>query len=697
MATVKRLLTPALLILSMVVGLFAGVPNAASASVRPVNNESTAKSVGVIVTYKPGFEPIAPNGETTGENFAGVALAEPRDLGMGYKALNFETALTNAQAQRVLLGLQHDPRIETVQLDAQLQFSAASASASARASISPSSIVRPFDALKPASAPTMFKGINYFDAKAPRTPRIRISWKAPTTLNKAKIFGYRIETSADGKAWKSLVASTGNTSTAVSITSGITIAQSAFYRVRALTVLGASKAASAPSVAVAITPKVAPQPPNLEKTVLIKGQAPAWGEQSLVERGGLATSYQAFATVDGVEIDSCTTASNNCQFTKLRPDYHYVVHVIARNSLGQASSVRIPDPYFSSQWHLYSQYSIHADQAWRFTKGKPSVVVAVLDGGISAHPDLDANIVAGYDFISDSAFSRDGDGWDPNPQDEGDYTNDEASSWHGTHVAGIIAARSNSIGGVGVAPGVKVQPIRVLGTNGGASSDLIAAIHWAAGIKVGGVPNNPTPARVINLSIGTDTPTSCDAGTQAAVRAAWDRGVTPVTAAGNSAFEAVGSYPGNCYPTINVTATGITGNIAPYANFGEGVDFSAPGGDGELAAQSPDGSDGMIVSTFNLGETEEGEPSYGLQEGTSMAAPVVAGVVALIYSARPDLGSQDVYKILLTTVGKFKEGSYCAISATRYTEEDPRPSHCGAGIIDAGRALLYATSYKKSG
>ena len=321
----------------------------------------------------------------------------------------------------------------------------------------------------------------------------------------------------------------------------------------------------------------------------------------------------------------------------------------------------------------------------------------MLDGGITAHPDLDANIVDGYDFISDPAFSRDGDGWDANPQDEGDYTNDQSSSWHGTHVAGIIGARSNSLGGVGVAPGVKVQPIRVLGTNGGSSSDLIAAIHWAAGIKVGGVPNNPTPARVINLSIGTSTPTSCDAGTQAAVRAAWDKGVTPVTAAGNSAFEAAGSYPGNCYPTINVTATGYTGNIAPYANFGDGVDFSAPGGDDELSAIAPDGSEGMIVSTFNLGETTEGEPSYGLQEGTSMAAPVVAGVVALIYSARPDLGSQDVYKILLATVGDFKEGSYCAITAPRYTDDLPSPSYCGAGIIDAGRALKTAVSYKKSG
>jgi len=693
---IKRLLLPAISTLSLVVGLFSGVPYAASASVRPLDAVSSTKSVGVIVTYKPGFEPIAPNGETTGENFAGVALAEPRDLGMGYKALNFEASLTNAQAQRVLLGLQHDPRIETVQLDAQLQFSAASASKTARAS-SPSTIVKPFEALKPASAPTMVKGINYFDDKAPRLPRIRISWKAPTTLNKAKITGYRIEASSDNKVWKSLIVNTAKTSTAVSITSGITIGKSAFYRVRALTALGASKAASAASVSVSITPKVAPASPDLDFTVVTKGQAPAWGQQTLVDRGGLAVSYEAIAAVDGEEVDSCTTSSTTCQFTKLQPDYHYVVHVIARNSLGQASSVRVTDPYFSSQWHLYSQYSIHADRAWRYTKGKSSVVVAVIDGGITAHPDLNANIVDGYDFISNSAYSRDGDGWDANPQDEGDYTNDEVSSWHGTHVAGIIGARSNSIGGVGVAPGVKIQPIRVLGTIGGSSSDMIAAIHWAAGISIGGVPNNPTPARVINLSIGTSTPTSCDVGTQAAVRAAWDKGVTPVTAAGNSSFEAAGSYPGNCYPTINVTATGITGDIASYANFGDGIDFSAPGGDADLAAQSPDGSEGMIVSTYNLGETSVGEPSYGLQEGTSMAAPMVAGVVALIYSARPDLGSQDVYKILLATVGEFKEGSYCAITAPRYSDEDPSPSYCGAGIIDAGEALQAAVSYKKFG
>lgn len=689
---IKRLFLPAVSTLSLVVGLLTGVPNAASGSVRSLDDANSAKSVGVIVTYKPGFEPIAPNGETTGENFAGVALDSPRDLGMGYKAIRFENSLSAAQAQRVLMALQHDPRIKTVQLDAQLQFEAAGASKTAHVS-SPSTIVRPFEALKPASAPTLVKGINYFDSKTPRLPRIRISWKAPTTLNKAKITGYRIESSSNKKTWKSLIVNTGKTSTAVSITSGITIGKRAYYRVRALTALGASKAVSAASAVVAVTPKVAPVSPNLEQTVITKGQAPVWRQQLLTERGGDSVVYEAIAVSNGKEVDSCTTSSTTCQFTKLQTGIQYTVHVIVRNSVGQASSVRVPDPYFSSQWHLYSQYSIHADYAWRYTKGKSSVVVAVLDGGITAHPDLDANIVDGYDFISDSAYSRDGDGWDPYPQDEGDFTEDEASSWHGTHVAGIIGARTNSIGGVGVAPGVRIQPIRVLGTNGGSSSDLIAAIHWAAGIKVGGVPNNPTPARVINLSIGTSKPTSCDAGTQAAVRAAWEKGATPVTAAGNSSFEAVGSYPGNCYPTINVTATGITGDIASYANFGDGVDFSAPGGDDELAAQAPEGSEGMIVSTFNLGETKEGEASYGLQEGTSMAAPVVAGVIALIYSVRPELDSEDVYKILLATVGEFKEGSYCATTAPRYAEEDPRPSHCGAGIVDAGKAVEYAIVY----
>ena len=667
---------------------------AAQASVRPTSSASTSNSIGVIVTYKPGFDAIAPNGEATGENFAGVGLGAPRDLGRGYKAFAFEHDLTAVQAERVVQGLQHDPRIDTVQLDSQLQFSAASASAKVDSAGSVASLVRPLTVLKPASAPSLMKAANYPDTNAPRLPRIRLSWKAPTTLNKAKIYGYRIETSKDRKKWTSLISNTAKTSTAVSITSGITIGVSAYYRVRALTSLGASKAISAPSTPVSVAPRVTPLPPVLSiSNVIEKGQEAVWDEQNLSARGGLPVVYEAIATSNGNEADSCTTSSNRCEFTRLQSGVHYTIHVVARNAVGQSTSVRVTDPYYSSQWHLYSRYSVHADRAWAVTKGKSSIVVAVLDGGITEHPDLAGSLVDGYDFISNSSFSRDGDGWDANPADPGDYSEASNSSWHGTHVAGIIGARSNTLGGLGVAPGVKIQPIRVLGTNGGASSDLIAAIHWAAGIKVAGVPLNPTPARVINLSIGTSTPTSCDAGTQSAVRAAWDKGATPITAAGNSAFEASYSYPGNCYPTINVTATGITGNIAGYANFGSGVDFSAPGGDSELADVSPDGSEGMIVSTFNLGEQSPGEPSYGLQEGTSMAAPVTAGVVALIYSVRPDLGSEDVYKILLATVADFREGSYCAITAPRYGD-DALPSYCGAGIIDAGAAVIYAKGYK---
>jgi serine protease len=674
------------LVLSLV-----GAANLSSAQTRPNELATGSKPIGFIVKYREGVSPIAPNGEPTGENYAGVQLNTPRELGMGYTALSFESSVSASASQNALRALARDPRIESVQFDTQLNFQAASTvAADAR-------MVSPLRALKPASAPTSLKASNYFDPKSSRQPRVRLSWKAPKALNKAKIYGYRIETSTNKTKWTSVVSNTAKTSTAFTVTTSIEIAKNSYFRVRALTRLSKSTAISAPSGVVSVIPKVAPLAPVLTSATVIKaGEPVVWAQQTANQKGGLSVTYEAVVQANGSEVASCETTSTSCSFVGLQANREYAVHVVARNSLGQSSTLRVNDPYYSSQWHLYSQYSVHADQAWRLTRGKSSIVVAVLDGGITEHPDLDGNILPGYDFISNASFSRDGNGWDSNPSDPGDYKNDAPSSWHGTHVAGIIAARANSQGGVGVAPGVKVQPIRVLGTNGGASSDLIAAIHWAAGLVVPGVPTNPTPARVINLSIGTSTATLCDAATQAAVQAAWDSGATPITAAGNSSMQAAGSYPGNCYPTINVTATGYTGDIAGYANFGWGVDFSAPGGDSELASESSSGSEGMIVSTFNLGETSAAEPTYGLQEGTSMAAPVVAGVVALIYSLRPELGSEDVYKILLATASDFKPGTLCATTASAYADSNANnPSHCGAGIIDAGSALARAKTYKR--
>src|SRR5439155_26204113 len=148
--------------------------------------------------------------------------------------------------------------------------------------------------------------------------------------------------------------------------------------------------------------------------------------------------------------------------------------------------------------------------AWDTTSGA-GVTVAVLDTGITPHSDLTGNVIAGYDFISDPPTARDGDGRDPNPNDEGDWfnagecgsTTPETSSWHGTHVAGTIGALTdNGVGVAGIARNARIEPVRVLGKCGGFTSDIADAITWASGGRVSRVPRNPNPAKVINMSLG---------------------------------------------------------------------------------------------------------------------------------------------------------------------------------------------------
>jgi serine protease len=354
------------------------------------------------------------------------------------------------------------------------------------------------------------------------------------------------------------------------------------------------------------------------------------------------------------------------------------------------------DALFKDQWYLTSQYGINATNAWSKTMGSKSVVVAVLDSGITSHPDLDNQVIPGYDFVSDPTSSNDGDGWDPNNADPGDFFGSEPSSWHGTHVAGIIAAQSNSIGVAGVAPNVKIQPVRALGSDGGNSSDLIAALRWAAGIHVAGVPDNKTPAQVVNLSMGTDSYTPCrlrgqtTGATEVALAELKAAGITVISAAGNFNVPANESYPGNCYPTINVGATAFSGDRASYSNYSVldtglnqmvGVDISAPGGDSKFPGDSPAGTNGKIVSTLNDGKTAPGSPIYRGEEGTSMAAPVVAGVVALIYSVKPGITFDQVWEVIKSTVTKFPAGSTCEVKGI-----------CGAGIVNAGAAVAAAAA-----
>src|SRR5690606_25372148 len=186
------------------------------------------------------------------------------------------------------------------------------------------------------------------------------------------------------------------------------------------------------------------------------------------------------------------------------------------------------------------------------------VVVAVLDTGITNHSDLNANILPGYDFISDTTVAGDGNGRDSNPADPGDYSGGSNSSWHGTHVTGTIAAVTNNNSGVaGVAPKAKVVPVRVLGRGGGYLSDIADGLIWASGGSVSGVPSNPYPAEVINMSLGGSG--SCSSTYQNAINSAVGRGTTVVVAAGNSNADTVNYNPGNCNNVIAVASTTRSG------------------------------------------------------------------------------------------------------------------------------------------
>lgn len=299
----------------------------------------------------------------------------------------------------------------------------------------------------------------------------------------------------------------------------------------------------------------------------------------------------------------------------------------------------------------------YATQAWDVSTGA-GVVVAVLDTGIVSHSDLNANIIGGYDFISDTTVAADGNGRDSNPADPGDAYGGQPSSWHGTHVAGTIAAVTNNGKGVaGMAFNAKVVPIRVLGKGGGYDSDIADAMIWAAGGSVSGVPANPNPAEVINLSLGGQGP--CSQTSQNAINSAVSRGATIVIAAGNSNANVSGFSPGNCANIVSVASTTSTGARSSFSNYGALIDIAAPGS--------------SILSTLNSGSNGPGTENYASYSGTSMAAPHVAGVVALMQSkATTPLTPAQVEATLKSTARAFPSTPSQAI---------------GTGIVQARAAV----------
>lgn len=329
------------------------------------------------------------------------------------------------------------------------------------------------------------------------------------------------------------------------------------------------------------------------------------------------------------------------------------------------------DPRYGEQWDFTGTNGMRVPGAWDVATGT-GVTVAVIDTGITAHPDLDANVLPGYDFVSDATAARDGNGRDANAQDQGDwYAAGECgqatagnSSWHGTHVAGTVAAvTGNATGVAGVAPNAKVVPVRVLAKCGGSLSDIADAIIWSAGGTVPGIPANANPATVINMSLGGSG--ACGSTYQAAINSAVSRGATVVVAAGNSNQDASGFRPANCSSVVSVAASNPSGSLSYYSNYGSTVDLTAPGGDVRVAG-------GGILSTINTGTSTPGSAGYASYQGTSMAAPHVAGLAALMKSKSSTLTPAQVESTL-------KQGTRAMPGGCT--------TGCGTGLSDATKTM----------
>ena len=337
------------------------------------------------------------------------------------------------------------------------------------------------------------------------------------------------------------------------------------------------------------------------------------------------------------------------------------------------------DPRWSQQWGLGDAdgAGINIRQAWRYGRGK-TTVIAVVDSGITAHPEFRGRVIPGYDFVSSSLVANDGDGRDADPSDPGDWvTQAEAKSgrfseeckasdsdWHGTHVAGIaLAAAGNGIGIAGVAPLARLLPVRVVGKCGGTERDLVDGMRWAAGLEVAGAPLNRNPADVINLSLGSES--ECSSALQSAIDEISAQDIAIVAAAGNSAADASLQSPANCFGTATVSALTVNGSLATYSSFGSYVDLAAPGGDNGAG----------IISTVDRGRRGPVGPGYAAYRGTSMAAPHLSGLLAIARGYDPLTPFSALYEVLFANLAPFTSASGSAACSIGV---------CGGGALDAG-------------
>ncbi len=394
---------------------------------------------------------------------------------------------------------------------------------------------------------------------------------------------------------------------------------------------------------------------------------------------------------------------NAVRRARLHPDVAWV----EPNVLVPRLAPRQPnDAFFAQQWHLQppdplvNVSSLNLPNPWGDTIGSTSgstSVVAVVDSGVRfSHPDLAGKLLPGYDLVSDLAVANDGNGRDADPSDPGDWVNPSdranpmfascdlsSSSWHGTFIAGQIAAATDNVQGVaGINWNARILPVRVSGKCGALLSDLLDGLRWAAGLPVTGLPSNPNPARVINLSFGGDA--ACAGVYQSTIDDVTNAGSLVVVAAGN--LDTTLTRPADCRRVMTVASVRKDGAKAGYSSFGSRVALAAPGGSNEGGATT------LLLSTDNSGLTAPGADIYGHKQGSSFAAPQAAGVASLMLAVNPSLSPRQLIERMkagarahVTVAGLPSCGTpgtgVCNCTTTT----------CGTGLLDAHTSVQLAT------
>ncbi len=431
--------------------------------------------------------------------------------------------------------------------------------------------------------------------------------------------------------------------------------------------------------------------------VKYKDKHPLNASQSKLLASELSSSIQINAQLEPVRVNALLANIIKIRIDGKKPSADALERIVAE--LSKRSDVAYAEPdaimhpfmvpndtnYSLSQWDLQNTPGgANLEGAWDITTGSASDVIAVIDTGILPHAELSGKILDGYDFISESESANDLDGRDANASDPGDwchigdacydpYNGESDSTWHGTHVAGTIAALSNNASGIaGINWQGKILPVRVLGKGGGYTSDVVDGMLWAAGYHIDGVPDNAHPAKVLNLSLGSSA--ICSHTYQNAIDQINQNGAIVVVAAGNEDTDATFANPASCNGVITVASVARDGGKAYYSNYGSVVEIAAPGGDKYI--------DTKILSTLDSGATS---PNYDntlvAYQGTSMAAPHISGIVSLVTSLLPDADVGKVTYILQKSAKAFPDANLTC-----------NTQMCGAGIVDAASALAMANN-----